>query len=360
MICKQDIERLERLYEGCRAYHGELHDHSDSGGTSDGKCPLREWPAKLRALHMDFAAILDHKQIRHMYQPVWEDGLFIPGTEPGTHITDSPAEDKAMHYNILLPCRDQLETLLNRFPEYQFSGGTEGHFKYPDFTRERFCELIDAVKAMGGLFVHPHPRQLMRSNDPTDYWFRDGTGIEVFYISMDSEETRANYTLWLDLLAAGKRVWACAGCDLHSDPRDTALTTVYAESRSARSYLSHLSAGDFTCGPVGVRMAVGSTRTGGSCSFRGQKLTVCVGDFHESVSDPAHEYRADILNENGVVLSGPVSAGSDNWFSLDTADCAFYRAEVFDATRNLLIAVGNPIWNLPNEQAAFFSTLPDA
>ena len=155
-------------------------------------------------------------------------------------------------------------------------------------------------------------------------------------------------------------MWACAGCDLHSDPRDTALTTVYAESRSARSYLSHLSAGDFTCGPVSVRMAVGSTRTGGSCSFRGQKLTVCVGDFHESVSDPAHEYRADILNENGVVLSGPVSSGEDSWFSLDTADCAFYRAEVFDVTRNLLIAVGNPIWNLPNEQAAFFSMVPDA
>ncbi|MBR4428705.1 MAG: hypothetical protein IKS78_05045 [Clostridia bacterium] len=346
MISKQDTSCLERLYAGRKAYHGELHDHSNSGGTSDGKCPLAEWPEKLRALYMDFAAILDHRQVRHMYQPVWEDGLFIPGTEPGTHITDSPAEEKAMHYNILLPCRDQLGTLLDRFPEYRFSGGIEGHFSYPDFTRERFCELIDAVKAMGGLFVHPHPRQLMRSDDPSDYWFRDGTGIEVFYISMDSEETRADYALWVDLLAAGRQVWACAGCDMHSEPRDTALTTVYAQSRSARSYLSHLSVGDFTCGPVGVRMVIGDTCTGGRCSFRGQRLTVCVGDFHESVSDPAHEFRADILNEHGVVLSGPVAPGAYNWFSLNAEDCAFYRAEVFDVTRGLRIAVGNPIWNI--------------
>ena len=346
MISKEEKSHLLSLYAGCRVFHGELHDHSDSGGTSDGKCPLDEWPEKMRALHMDFAAILDHKQIRHMYQSVWEDGLFIPGTEPGTHITDSAAEEKAMHYNILLPCRGDLEPLLERFPEYQFSGGTEGHFKYPDFTRARFGELIDAIRERGGLFVHPHPRQLMRSNDPGDYWFRDGTGIEVFYISMDSEETKADYALWVDLLAAGKRVWACAGCDLHSEPHDTALTTLYAESKSARSYLSHLSAGDFTCGPVGVRMAIGDTRTGGSCSFNGQKLTVCVGDFHISVSDPAHEYRADILNDRGAVLSGPVFPGKDNWFSLDAGDCAFYRAEVFDVTRGLRIAVGNPIWNL--------------
>lgn len=348
MISEQEKSHLKHLYEGCKVYHGELHDHSDSGGTSDGKCPLAEWPEKMRALRMDFAAILDHKQIRHMYQPVWEDGLFIPGTEPGTHITDSPAEEKAMHYNILLPCRDQLEPLLNQFPEYQFSGGIEGHFKYPDFTRDRFCELIDAVKALGGLFVHPHPRQMMRSNDPTDYWFRDGTGIEVFYISLDSQETQANYALWLDLLAAGKQVWACAGCDLHSEPHNTALTTLYARSRSARSYLSHLSEGDFTCGPVGVRTVIGDTRTGGRCSFRGQRLTVCVGDFHESVVNPAHEYRADILNEQGVVLSDRVFPGTDNWFTLDTDDCAFYRVEVFDETRNLRIAIGNPIWNARN------------
>ena len=71
--------------------------------------------------------------------------------------------------------------LLTEFEEYQFEGGAEGHFVYPSFTRERFCELINAVKAKGGYFVHPHPKQYLDSSEPLDYWFCDETGIEVFY-----------------------------------------------------------------------------------------------------------------------------------------------------------------------------------
>ena len=33
------------------------------------------------------------------------------------------------------------------------------------------------------------------------------------------------------------------------------------------------------------------------------------------------------------------------WFSLDASNARFWRAEVFDTTRNLRIAIGNPIWN---------------
>ena len=80
MITEQEITRLENLYRGCRAYHGELHDHSASGGTSDGKCTLAEWTEEMAKLHMDFAAILDHRQVRHMYLPEWKDGLFIGGS----------------------------------------------------------------------------------------------------------------------------------------------------------------------------------------------------------------------------------------------------------------------------------------
>jgi len=345
MITTQEREALERLYRGRRVFHGELHDHSDSGGTSDGKCPLEQWPEKLRALDMDFAAILDHRQVRHMYQPAWEDGLFIPGTEPGTRITDSRAENKSMHYNILLPERDELAKLLEEFPEYEFTGGIEGHFVYPAFTRERFGELIDAVLAHGGFFVHPHPKQLMQSEDPADYWFRDGTGIEVFYIGMDTEDTKKDYALWTDLLRIGKRVYATAGCDLHSEPRDTALTTLYAEEHAARSYLPCLRAGDFVCGPVGIRMAVGGVRMGGACRFADQRLTVCVGDFHKSVRDPSHAYRADVIGGEDVLLSIPVSPVENTWFSCPAGESAFLRVEVFDETRGVRIAVGNPIWN---------------
>ncbi|MBQ3078523.1 MAG: hypothetical protein IJC48_00805 [Clostridia bacterium] len=346
MICIQkEIERLERLYEGRRAFHGEMHDHSASGGTSDGKTPLDAWKKQMAELKMDFAAILDHRQVRHMYLPEWNDTVFIAGTEPGTGISDCNARDSHLHYNILLPDRDLLAEILNEFPEYEFTGGIEGHFKYPWFTRERFCELIDSVKAHGGMFVHPHPKQVMDSDDPLDYWFRDETGIEVFYISMDSEETKANYPLWRSLLSAGKRVWASAGGDLHTDAHDYALTTVYSEKQQCASFISHIRVGDYTCGGVGIRMAIGDTVMGGQCAFSGNTLIVSVKDFHDSVKLAGHDYRMDLFAGEEVVFSAPVNPDKTHYFAVPAKDAPFYRAEIFDETRNLRIAIGNPIWN---------------
>ncbi len=345
MVTENDIRTLEDLYAGCRAYHGELHDHSASGGTSDGACTLAEWIREMEELHMDFAAILDHRQVRHMYLPEWKDGLFIGGSEPGTSISDSPAQNKGLHYNMLFEGPAPLEELLAEFPEYQFEGGAEGHFKYPSFTTERFGQLIDAVKAHGGFFVHPHPKQVMVSDDALNYWFRDETGIEVFYNEATSKHTVVNYALWVDLLSKGKRVWACAGGDKHAHPDDKALTTIYAEEKSNAAYLSHLRIGDFTCGSVGIRMCIGGTKTGGKCSFTDKKLIVSAGDFHISVADPMHTYRLDILNDTGIVYSQDIDCNMTAYAALDTADSAFYRAEVWDTTAGIRIAVGNPIWN---------------
>ena len=337
--------RLFELYKGRLVYHGELHDHSNSGGTSDGKQTLSFWKERLAELKMDFAAILDHRQVRHMYLPEWEDGLFIAGTEPGTTILDSRATVKDVHYNMLFQHRDELEKLLLEFPQYEFEGGIEGHFKYPKFTRESFGELIDAVRVHGGHFVHPHPKQLMVSDDPLAYWFRDETGIEVFYGNLANRHTANNYALWTDLLAAGKRVWACAGGDGHKCCADTALTTIYAEDYADAAYLPHLRVGDFVCGPVGIRMCVGDTLMGGRAPLAGGRLVLSVSDFHRSVKFTDHEYRVDLLTDSGVVYSRPVSCEEPNYIAIDTKEAAFYRAEVFDVTRGLRIAIGNPIWN---------------
>ena len=85
---QKDIELISAAYDGRTVFHGDLHNHADTGGTSDGKRSLEHWKGALEALHMDFAAILDHRQVRHMYLPEWEDGLFICGSEPGTEIID--------------------------------------------------------------------------------------------------------------------------------------------------------------------------------------------------------------------------------------------------------------------------------
>lgn len=345
---KKDIAHLEALYAGRKPYRGELHDHSDSGGTSDGKCTLPQWKVGMQALDMDFATIADHKQVLHMYHPDWDNRIFIGGTEPGTTISDSKAQRGRMHYNMIFARPQPLEELLAEFEEYQFTGGPEGHFGYPKFTTERFGKLIDRVREKGGFFVHPHPKQLMESEDPLDYWFRDETGLEVIYAyhePADNEMTAANYKLWTALLALGKRVWATAGSDEHHAPTSKALTTIYAEEQNSQCYVDHLRTGDFTAGPVGIRMCVGDTAMGGQCDFTGKRLTFSISDFHRCIYDPSHTYQAVLIAGDEVIFSKEISLKERNYFAFDTQNYPFYRVEVFDSAHDLPIAIGNPIWN---------------
>lgn len=342
---KAQIAHLEKLYSDRTAYHGELHDHSASGGTSDGMRTLEHWRGAMEALKLDFAAILDHKQVKHMYAPQWSDGLFLGGTEPGTVIVDADAEKKSVHYNMIFENAEPLMELLSEFPEYEFTGGPEGHFEYPNFTRARFAELAEAVDKKGGFFVHPHPKQLMIADDPLQYWFRDGMGIEVIYDALDDERTEANYKLWCDLLALGKKVYATAGCDRHCCGSDTALTTIYANEKTNKAYIERLREGDFVAGAVGIKMCVGDTRMGGTTDFSGKKLIVCAADFHRSVNVPERVYRLDILDDKGIVASKEFNSGEPAYLTVNTKETAnFYRAEVTELYSNVRIAIGNPIW----------------
>lgn len=341
-----DKKLIQKLYDGRFPYHGELHDHASTGKNSDGMRSLEHWRGAMEALKMDFAAILDHRQVRHMYIPQWQDGLFIGGTEPGTVIVDADAEIKKMHYNMIFENAEPLMEVLNQFPEFNFSGGPEGEFDYPTFTRARFSELAQAVLDHGGFFVHPHPSILMNATDPLQYYFVEKMGIEVFYVSMDSDYTKDCYKIWCGILEKGKKVYATAGCDKHSCCQDTALTTIYAEEKRNRSYIKHLREGDFVCGPVGIKMCVGDTKMGGSCSFDGKKLVVAISDFHRSVFVPEHKYRLDILDESGVVESKRIRCDKEEYAAIPARkDAKFYRVEIFDENKNLRIAIGNPIWN---------------
>ena len=343
---EQDLLLLEKHYGGRKAFHGELHDHAATGGTSDGRHPLSHWRGAMDALKMDFAAILDHRQVRHMYLPEWDETYFICGTEPGAKISDSKAENNILHYNMIFDSPAPLEDLLHAFPEYEFEGGPEGHFRYPSFTTEHFGELIDAVKARGGFFVHPHPKQQMKSDDPLDYWFRDETGLEVFYNSMASRASQDNYVLWTTLLSMGKRLWACAGCDYHTCCSDSALTTIYATERRNAAYMPHLRVGDFVCGPVGIKMCIGDTVMGGQCDFTGQRLVLSVGDFHRVVKNPEHNYRLDLRDDRGVLYHTLIPCDKETVLACNVnADSRYVWAEVFDENQNLRIAIGNPIWN---------------
>lgn len=344
----EEINAIEEKYKGRKVYHGEMHDHSDSGGTSDGGCTLAEWKKMLADLNMDFAAILDHRQVRHMFLPDFDKNIFVCGSEPGTVITDSRATGKEVHYNMIVPNPETLMAILEDIPECKYEGGPEGHFSYPYYTKERFCEIIDIVKEHGGFFVIPHPKQVTISEYDDDYWYRDGVGMEVFYVDMECSYTKENYPLWIRLLQAGKRIFVCAGCDKHNRASDKALTTIYAEPKStiSEALVPVLCTGDFTCGSVGIRMMAGDTLSGGSCVFNGQRLVIAVGDYHTSVMDPSHKFRFDIFAGEECISSNEVFCDKTSYFSLDMKeDIPYYRTELWDLDRGCRIALGNPVWN---------------
>ena len=353
-----DIAHLEELYAGRTAYHGELHDHSDSGGRSDGKQTLTIWKSMMMGLEIDFATIVDHKQVRHMYLDEWDNTMFIGGTEAATwiqnpmgYITD---EQNSIHYNMIFATPEPLLEIFEEFPEFPYTGGDplEAEFpRYPHFTRERLAELAEAVKAKGGFFSHVHPKHngMMNSDNPLDYWFADETGLEVintYRSDRNGPNTQNNYKLWRDLLTMGKRVWATAGNDEHNMPSDKGLSTIYATEKNAQALVDSLRVGDFAAGPVGVRMCIGDNLMGSTAdSFAGKRVVISVGDFHKSVADEKHVYRIDVYGNEDVIFSQEFSCTETVYFAFDAGDCRFYRAEIFDVTLNSRIGLGNPIWS---------------
>lgn len=348
-----DIDYLNGKYEGRVAYFGDLHDHSRDGIFPDGNTkPISQWLPAMDALDMDFQAMMNHHNIYHMYSPDWDNSRLIGGSEPATSITDSTASNKEMHYNMIVPTAEALIEVVKSISKFNYTGGKDGvpleqgWFGYPSFTRLEMRALIKKVKEQGGLWVHVHPKQYLNSESPLEYWFADYTGLEVFYVSRDSEYTKENYKLWTDLLALGKRIWATAGCDEHDLPRGKTLNVIYSEKKDGATYVSHLAKGDFVCGSVGIRMAIGEATMGGHTDFAGQRLVFSTGDFHSMTAVDGHKYRVDLISDQGVVFSKEVTTDTA-YFAIDADENAkFYRVEIHDDSRSqTLIAIGNPIWN---------------
>ena len=349
-----DIDQLEAMYAGRTAYHGELHDHADTGGRSDGKQTLDTWKTYMSILDIDFATIVDHKQVRHMYLDEWDETRFIGGTEAAVAVfRDGNNAEFKPHYNMIMPSGEALIEVLEAFTEFGYTGGDplEAEFPYyPGFTKERFGELIDAIKEKGGFFAIAHPKSGGGEtvHDPLEFWFRDWTALEVIYTYRDTRDgtrTAANYKLWRELLFNGKRVWATAGNDEHNVPSDKGLSTIYATEQHSLAFLDRMRVGDFTAGPVGVRMCVGDTVMGYECDFTDQRVVISVGDFHKSVLDPKHTYRLDVYAQEQIVFSGEVKPDEVTYFAFDAENVMFYRTEVIDVTTNSKLALGNPIWN---------------
>jgi len=369
----RDAININTAYADRNAYHGEFHDHADTGGKSDGKVGLAKIKEVLEAKDMDFTTLLDHFQILHMELDEWDSTLFIGGSEMSTIITDGPETGNSIHVNMIFSDAEKFKDLMALHnPGGKYEGGKftfhldeeSGNWYYDEhkWTKAEFTQLIADIKACGGMYVFPHPKDGSRyiSDDPLDYWFADWVGLEVFYgtsyYAPTGQRTVDAYKLWTDLLKAGKKLWATAGSDNHSVPNTNALTTIFSTEKNAAEHFEHAKVGDLTCGPIGIRMVMGDTVTGGETAFEGKRLSICVSDFHSSATFEGHTYRMKIIaGKDGVeevIYAAQVSPDMPFYYGLDADnECDYYRVEVYDEsdtriTTGMPTAIGNPIWNI--------------
>lgn len=352
-----EIEKLEKLYEGRIALHGEFHNHADTGGKSDGKVNLTTWKDNMQyVFDMDFAAIVDHKQVLHMRLPEWDNTWFVGGTEAATTIGDlsDQCSQNTLHYNMIFAYPEQLEAVLFKFSnDFQYMND---HFRYPSFKKETFMELVKYIQKQGGFFsnVHPLYDSYLVSTNPEDYWYGDGMGFEVLCAYSGAMELIHNLEAryyWDLMLDAGHRVFATAGSDSHRLPKTAGLSTFYCFKQDAADIVATARTGNFTAGAVGIRMNIGDTMSGGLADFTNQRLVLSVSDFHSIEYKPNHTYRLDVYAngaQNGqLVMSEELTDPTGiSYFAIDVdPSVRYYRAEVYDVTQDYIFAVGNPIWN---------------
>ncbi len=349
---RADFTALDVRYENKKAYYADQHTHTKCGGTSDGTYPMEKWVATMDELQLDFAIIVDHRQMRGFFLPEWDTDRFVYGTEPGGGITDlnamrpGSATNGSFHYNMLFRDKHDLALVLANFPEFKFKGDRlTGKFGYPKFTRERFDELVAYVQSIGGMVVHPHPATLMASYDPLDYYFGERTYLETLYGSCGSHASFRNYALWLKILDAGKHMLTAGGSDTHGKTSNAVVSTMYCTERTGAACFDCMKSGDYTVGGFGIKMCIDGKPMGSELAYRdGMKLTLRIDDYFAPNMQDNTAYELRIYTDKGLAYASMFSGKEKQAISLEVQKRRFYRAEVFDLTHGYRVAVGNPIW----------------
>ncbi len=345
----RDMSVLDALYAGRHIYRGDLHMHTKCGGTSDGSQPMSEWPAKMDKLGVDFVVIVDHKQMRGFFLPEWDEERFVMGTEPAGIIAGLNAPRNGMvelHYNMLFPHKYGLAMVLANFPEFAFKGDElTGSFKYFKASRERYFELFDYVKSIGGMIVHAHPKTMLVSDDPLDYYFGEHSFIETIYDTVYTAATRNNYKLWQNILALGKHVYASGGSDSHTDTKNTALAAFYTEKRHSSLFYERMRKGDFNVGSMGIKMCIGEHPMGDETAFEnGMILSLRVCDYFDRDAKENTVYSLRIFTDEGLAFESDFDGSETQELQLEVKKRRFYRADVYDKTNECVVAISNPIW----------------
>lgn len=348
LLAAADFSQLDRLYAGRQRFYGDFHCHSNSGGTSDGKTPIEEYLEGMLEKQVDFAAIVDHRQMRHFFLPCWDEQYMICGTEPGTIFTDvdKPTYAKKLDYTMIFPDKTGLKQVLDHFPIFGFTGTPEeGSFPFRAMERGVFQEVAEYVYSIGGLLSHAHPRQMMYSPDPLDYYFGDHIPLETVHVAADNYATLQNRALWISLLKLGKRVRTHGSSDSHGPVSNRGLTAVYAESHHAKDIFNVIRSGDCTAGGVAIRMSIDDTVMGSVATYApGKTLYVQVEDFHPAHRKEDTVYCLRIYTEKGLAFAREFDCEQPQAIALPVADRMYYRAEITNESDGCLVALSNPIW----------------
>ena len=426
-----DKTALDASYADLVVKYGEMHNHTSAGLTADGRRTLAQWKDRMVQLNMSFATIVDHKQVAHMYHKDWQTEptedypvVFVGGSEPQTGVTElNKATQGNMHYNMitgdpekLVELVKQMENLTGKnfysegapyseanwgangtnnknkdfvWSDYNEPDGMLDRIFYADWTKTEFDTMVKNFYDTGSLIVEVHPDypSYIKSEDPLDYCFAGDAGsatsaamgFEIHtgnygYMPSRTYNEKA-YQLWLDMLEAGKKVYATYGDDGHRLPTAVALTTAYApDDANAAYYMQLMHDGNFAPGWVGIRMIVGDTQMGGTAdSFDGQRLVFSIGDMYQANDysrlyldksqkvqtmdwepgyDPTCTYTVRLYDDSGLLQESVVNPGDDemDYFAIDADPTAkFYRVEVWvenaDGSVRYRCGVGNPIWN---------------
>ncbi|MBR7181839.1 MAG: hypothetical protein IKD28_03540 [Clostridia bacterium] len=346
----QNFSEMNARYAGTTVRYGDLHTHTNSGGTSDGKTPMAEWPAKMDENGIDFAVIVDHRQMRGFFLPEWDEERFVIGNEPGTWFDEGLNACyglNVIHYNMIFPHKYGLAMTLLNFPEFfQFKGDElTGFFQYNGTTKDKLIEIAEYIRSIGGIFVHAHPKVLLCSHDPLDFYFGEHTYIEVIYHGYTSHGTVRGHKLWCDLLAMGKRVYASGGSDTHNAVSDMPYGVCYTKEKLGRAYFDKMHEADFAVGGAGMQMCIDGHPMGSEIEYKeGMKLTLRTGDMFRKLLKENTAYELRIFTDKGLAYSSMYNGKETQEIELAVEKRAFYRAEIYDLTNGYWVAVGNPIW----------------
>lgn len=341
-----DFTRLDALYAGRQLFYGDFHCHSNSGGTSDGRTPLADYVPRMKELGMDFAAIVDHRQMRHFFLPEWDEQYLICGTEPGMMLNDPTRPQAAckFDYTMIFPDKTGLGKVFEAFPEFQFTGGWDGCSIYPQLTPERFRELGDFVWNLGGLLTHAHPKQLMASQDPLHYYWGDRVPLETVHVDVDAFDTRQNRDLWVSLLNLGKRIRTHGSSDAHGPVSNRGLTAVYAPRHFSTDIFQVIRSGDCTAGGVAIQMSIEDCPMGSATAYaEGKKLYLRLNGFHPAHKKENTVYCLKIYTDKGLAYAREFD-GSAQTLVLPVQNRLYYRAEVTNESDGLPVAFSNPVW----------------